>query len=106
MLLGFFAFLLPLLLELQRLQSLDLHHEIKSLLFFDPVLFETLLFLLLSVSDGDHLRVKHHLIHVLHIVMFLIEHLLRLRQESFIFFLGELLVLRGWDLVGAFLVHL
>ena len=96
---------LPLLLELERLESLDLHHEIQALLFADPLLLEPLRLLELSVSDRDDLGVKHHLVHVLHVVVVLVEHLLRLSEETLSLFLIDDLLLSGWHLCCSFFVQ-
>ena len=46
--------LLSIKFSLNSLQSLNLHHQIESLLFFDPVLFEHLIFCELALSDGQY----------------------------------------------------
>ena len=82
LLLGSLALDLTLLLELKGFQTLNLHHEVEALLFFDPLLFEALGLLELAVADCDNLGVEHHLIHVLDIVMLLVHHLLSLGEET------------------------
>jgi hypothetical protein len=73
--------LLSIKFSLNSLQSLNLHHQIESLLFFDPVLFEHLIFCELALSDGQYFWGKDHLIHVLHIVISLIHLLLSLHKQ-------------------------
>ena len=76
--LGLLALNLTLLLQLQRLESLDLHHQVKALLLLDPLGLESLGFIELAITDRHDFRVKHHLVHVLHVVVVLVEHLLSL----------------------------
>ena len=73
---------LTLFLELEGLKSFDLHHEVETLLLFNPLLLESLGLVELSVADGDYLRVQHHLVHVLDIIVVLVEHLLGLSKEA------------------------
>lgn len=102
--------LLPLdlsfFLHFERLESFDLHHDVQSLLLFDPLRLQSLGLLLLLVSDGHDLAVKHHLVHVLHIVVLLVKHLLGLSQQGLVLLLLQLLVLGRRDLVAPVLVHL
>jgi hypothetical protein len=95
---------LALFLELERLQSLDFHHEIEAFLFFDPLLLESFGLIELSVTDCDDLRVQHHLVHVLNIIVVLVEHLLGLGEEAVCLFLVDNLLLSGWHLEGSFFV--
>lgn len=95
---------LTLLLQLEGLESFDLHHEVESFLLFDPLALEALGLIELLVSDGHDLGVQHHLVHVLHIVVVLVEHLLGLGQEAVSLFLIDGLLLSGWHLVSTFLV--
>jgi len=76
--LSLLALYLTLLLQLQRLESLDLHHQVKTLLLLDPLSLESLGFIELAIADRHDFRVKHHLVHMLHIVVVLVEHLLSL----------------------------
>ena len=95
-----------LLLQLERLESLDLHHEIETLLLLDPLLLETLGLVQLAVADCHNLRVKHHLVHVLHVVVVLVHHLLGLRQQTLCLFLIYQLLLSRRHLVRTLLVQL
>lgn len=52
---GLLSALLSLKLSLDDLQSLNLHHHVKSLLLLDPVLLKSSVLLDLSVSDGEDL---------------------------------------------------
>ena len=67
---------------LKTFESFDLHHEVKFLLFIDPLLFKSFVFLELFVSNCNDFRVKHHLVHVLDIVKFLIKLGLGLRKKT------------------------
>ena len=91
---------LSLLVQLEVLQSLNLHHEVKFLLLLEIFFLETLVFLLLLVSDGDNLAVEHHLVHVLHIIVLFIDHLLGLREKR-LGFLGGLDVGRSRRNLGS-----
>ena len=64
---------LALFSHFETLQALDLHQQVKLLLFFDPLTFELLVFLQLFVTDGYNLGVQNHLVHVLYIVKFFIQ---------------------------------
>ena len=75
---GVNASLLSALVLLKSLQSLDFHHYVKTLLFFDIIGFEFLRLLELLISDGNYLRVEYHLVHVLDVVVLFIELLLGL----------------------------
>lgn len=61
-----------LLLFLQHLEPLDLHHEVQLLLLGDPLLLQHLVLFELLVADGHHLGVEHHLVHVLDVVELLV----------------------------------
>ena len=68
--------LLLLLVELDLLESLDLHHQVlplflRLLLFMQGLLLEQLL-----IPHSDALGIHHHLVHVLHLVQLFIEDLL------------------------------
>ena len=106
LLLGLLALDLALLLQLEGLESLDLHHEVKAFLLFHPFLLKALSLVELAVTDGDDLGVKHHLVHVLNIIVVLVHHLLGLGQQTLGLFLVEELLLGGWHLVGTLLVQL
>lgn len=73
--------LLPLVLRLDRLEPLDLHHHVKSLLLADPVLFELLVLPDLLVAHRVDSRGENHGIHVLHVVVVLVHLLLSLRKQ-------------------------
>lgn len=79
---GFSGTILPLELSFDGFQTLDFHHHIKSLLLGDPVLFELIVFLLLTLANGPDLRCLGHLVHVLHIVVILVHLLLSTGEES------------------------
>lgn len=106
LLLRLLALDLALLLQLERLESFDLHHEVEALLLFNPLLLETLGLIKLAVADRHHLRVKHHLVHVLHVVVVLVHHLLGLRQQTLRLFLIYQLLLSRRHLVRTLLVQL
>lgn len=80
---------------LETLQSLDLHHDVKALLFFDIVSLEFLRLFKLLVSDSNDLGIENHLVHVLNVVMLLIEFLLGLGKNSAILLLSGDLELIG-----------
>ena len=95
-----------LLLFLQHLEPLDLHHEVQLLLLGDPLLLQHLVLFELLVADGHHLGVEHHLVHVLDVVELLVQLLLSLAEKGFGLLPLALLVLGGLDLGGPLLVHL
>ena len=74
--------LLALVLGLQSLETLDLHHQVNALLLSEPLLLQLLVFLELFVTNGHDLGVQSHLVHVLDVVVFLIELLLGLSEET------------------------
>jgi len=67
-----------LLENLEFLETLNFHHEVKAFLFIEPLLFKDFILLELLVADSDHLGVEDHLIHVFDVVNFFIHLLLRL----------------------------
>jgi hypothetical protein len=79
------ALVLAVGLSLQVLESLDFHHEIEAFLFFNPFLFELLVFFKLLITDCNNFGVEHHRIHLLHVVFALINLSLRLRQKCLVF---------------------
>merc|ERR1719174_2531920 len=76
------ALLLALLVHLQRLQALDLHHHVQLALLLFLLLLDVPLLLDLGVADGDDLRVEHHLVHVLHVIHLLVQRLLGLLEHA------------------------
>jgi len=68
--------------SLQVFQSLDFHHQVEAFLLMEPVFLETLVLSQLLVSDSNDFGVKHHLVHVLDIVVFLVLLLLGLREQA------------------------
>merc|ERR1719174_3309170 len=76
------ALLLALLVHLQRLQALDLHHHVQLALLLFLLLLDVPLLLDLGVADGDDLRVEHHLVHVLHVIHLLVQSLLGLLEHA------------------------
>lgn len=74
--------LLSLVLSLDRLQPLYLHHHVKSPLFINPVLFELPVLLQLLISDCVDLRCQHHRVHVLYVVIVLIQLVLGFGQQG------------------------
>merc|ERR1719174_1517575 len=76
------ALLLALLVHLQRLQALDLHHLVQLALLLLLLLLDVPLLLDLGVADGDDLRVQHHLVHVLHVIHLLVQRLLGLLEHA------------------------
>ena len=87
--------LLTLKLFLDCLQPLDLHHHVKSLLLLDPVLLQHCVLLLLLVTNGVDLGGKHHLVHVLHIIVLLIHLILCLGQQLVLVIIAHLDLKRG-----------
>ena len=88
--------LLSLFFLVQRLEPLDLHHEIKLLLFFDVFFLELLALFDLLVANGDDFRVEANFIHFFHVVQLFIKLLLGAREQT----LGSLLLLEGkWALL-------
>lgn len=65
--------LLSLLFLVEGLESLDLHHQVELLLLFDELSLQLFVFLDLLISDGNDLRVKDHLVHLLDIVKLLVQ---------------------------------
>merc|ERR1719174_690546 len=76
------ALLLALLVHLQRLQALDLHHHVQLALLLFLLLLDVPLLLDLGVADGDDLRVEHHLVHVLNVIHLLVQRLLGLLEHA------------------------
>mmetsp|Transcript_106884 Transcript_106884/g.344911 ORF Transcript_106884/g.344911 Transcript_106884/m.344911 type:complete len:298 (+) Transcript_106884:504-1397(+) len=70
------ALLLAHLVHLQRLEALDLHHGVELALLLLLLVLHVPLLLDLRVADRDDLGVEHHLVHVLHVVHVLVQHLL------------------------------
>lgn len=103
--LGVLSLDLPFLLVLEALESLDLHHEVHSLLLSPILLLQPFLLLQLPVPDGHALRVDHHLIHVLNVVLLLVELGLRLLEDGLGHGLAVDLVLVLGDLHGPLLVQ-
>lgn len=97
---------LSLLLFLEDLESLDLHHEVEFLLLLDPLLLEPLVFLELLISNGHDLGVEHHLVHLLHVVQVVIDGFLGLRKKRLVLGNLVLLLVAQLDLLGPSLVHL
>ena len=81
--LGLSSETLTLVLGLEGLQALDFHHKIESLLFSEPLSLQLLVFFELFVPDGHDFGVQGHLIHMFHIVMFLIKCCLGVGKQSF-----------------------
>lgn len=73
--------LLTLKLGLNSLQSLNLHHQIQSLLLLDPILFKLLVLVELTLANGPDLGSKRHLVHMFHIIVVLVHLLLSTSQE-------------------------
>ena len=65
--------LFSLLFLVEGLESLDLHHQVELLLLFDELSLQLFVFLDLLISDGNDLRVKDHLVHLLDIVKLLVQ---------------------------------
>jgi hypothetical protein len=62
-----------LLLVFQTLESLNFHHQVQTLLLSTVLLLKALLLFQLPISDGHTLSVNHHLVHVFHIVLLLVQ---------------------------------
>lgn len=73
---------LTLFLFLERLQSFNLHHEVKALLLLHPLGFELLGLFELLVTDSNDLGVHNHLVHVLNIVVLFVHLGLSLSEET------------------------
>lgn len=67
---------------LERLETLNFHHDIHFLLLFDVFTLQDLGLLKLLISHSDNLRVEHHLVHLLNIVKLFIQEHLSSRQEA------------------------
>ena len=104
--LGVLTLNLALLLELEGLESLDFHHQIKALLLFNPLLLKALGLLELAVTDGHDLGVQHHLIHLFDIIVLFVHHLLGLGKEGVSLVLLDLLLLAEGHLGCALFVQL
>mmetsp|Transcript_18873 Transcript_18873/g.44343 ORF Transcript_18873/g.44343 Transcript_18873/m.44343 type:complete len:215 (-) Transcript_18873:335-979(-) len=76
------SLLLADLVHFQRLEPLDLHHRIELALLLLLLGLNVPLLLNLGITDGDNLRVEHHLVHVLHVVHVLVQHLLGPLQHA------------------------
>ena len=72
-----------LVLGLQRLQTLNLHHNVQAFLLSDPFGLQLLVFLELLVPHSHDFGIQSHLVHVLHVVVLLVQLRLRLREETF-----------------------
>ena len=79
---GSYFSLFSLLFNLYLLEPLNLHHDIQSLLLLNVVLLEHLVLLQLLVPDGDDLGKHHFHVHVLHVVVLLVQLLLRSREHA------------------------
>mmetsp|Transcript_14713 Transcript_14713/g.60095 ORF Transcript_14713/g.60095 Transcript_14713/m.60095 type:complete len:524 (+) Transcript_14713:151-1722(+) len=73
------SLLLASLVEVERLEPLNLHHDVQPALLLCRLRLDVLLLLELRVPDGDALAVEHHLVHVLDLVELLVEERLRAR---------------------------
>ena len=104
--LGFNSQLLTLVLSLESLQTLDFHHDVEALLFFEPLSLKGLVLRQLAVTNSYNLSVQSHLVHELHIVVFFVELLLGLSEET----IGTLVLLDlnlgGRQFLGPLSVHL
>ena len=67
------------LVEVERLEPLNLHHDVQPALLLSRLSLDVLLLLELRVPDGHALAVEHHLVHVLDLVELLVEERLRAR---------------------------
>jgi hypothetical protein len=90
----------------KSLKSLNLHQQVKFLLFFNPLLFEVFVLLELLIADRYNLGVQNHLIHVLDIIKFFIKLGLCLAKDTEIFISLSNFRLGGGNLLAAFTVHL
>mmetsp|Transcript_22844 Transcript_22844/g.54693 ORF Transcript_22844/g.54693 Transcript_22844/m.54693 type:complete len:428 (+) Transcript_22844:159-1442(+) len=95
----------PLLVVLECLETLDLHHEVEPafvLLLLDHHVF---LLLNLGVADGDTLCVQLHLVHVLHRVQLLEPRHLGIAQDLGVCLHLELLCFGRRDFFFALFFH-
>lgn len=74
--------LFPVLLDLEGLESFDLHHQVKFLLFFDVLLFEPFVFFKLLVPNGDDFGVEDHSVHGFYFVDLFVQLFLGLGQDA------------------------
>lgn len=75
-------------------------------MFVAPFVFETLVLVKLLVTDCYNLRIKNHLVHLLHVVVLLVKLMLSLGKLAHITVFLLDLGLGGWHLVGSLPVHL
>lgn len=95
---------LAFFLQLEGLESLNLHHEVQAFLLVDPLAFKPLRLFKLTVADGHDLGIEHHLVHVLNVIVILVHHLLGFGEETFCLLAVNYLLLSGRHLVGSLLV--
>ena len=76
--------ILSIHLSLNRLQALNFHHHIKSLLLFDPILFKKCVLLELAISNCHDLRCNYQSIDCLDIIISFIHLLLSTGQQTII----------------------
>lgn len=67
---------------LERLETLNFHHDIHLLLLFHVFTLQELWLLKLLISNSYNLGIEHHLIHLFHIVKLFIQEPLSSRQEA------------------------
>ena len=72
-----------------RLEPLDLHHQIKSLLLLDPVLLQASILLQLFVSNCVDSRCHDHSVHVLNIVIIFVHLVLSLGKKRVLAVLAD-----------------
>ena len=104
--LGLHSQSLSFILSFQCLQTLDFHHQIKAFLLIDPFLLELFVLVELLVTHRDDFGVERHLVHVLHVVVLLVELLLRLGEQTLRPLVLLNLNLSRWQLRASVTVHL
>lgn len=104
--LSLLAKLLSFVLGLERLQTLDLHHQVQAFLLSNPFGLKLLVLFELLVTYSNDLGVEGHLVHVLNVVVFFVELLLCLGEKT----VGACVLLdfnlSGGHFLGSSLVHL
>lgn len=96
---------LALFFGLQSLETLDLHHQVKTFLLGNPLFLKLLILFKLLVSDSNDLGIESHLVHVLDIVMLFIQLLLGLGEKTLSSLVLLNLDLSRWQLRTPVTVH-
>ena len=95
-----------LLLFLKNFQSLNLHHQIKFLLFINPLLLQSFVLLKLFVSNCHNFWIQNHLVHLFHIIHFFIKFFLSFWKKGLILWILNFLMVRWLHFLGSLSIHL